>query len=88
MHPDKDFAKRVTKDSSISRKVLETIQKPGEISESITRFAEYLATVRTRGDDYTSRLIGLYRAAEVTVDFGRAGSVARLLNAWCPYFNP
>lgn len=37
---------------------------------------------------YTSRLIGLYRAAEVTVDFGRAGSVARLLNAWCPYFNP
>lgn len=88
MHPDKDFAKRVTKDSSISRKVLETIQKPGEISESITRFAEYLATVRTRGDDYTSRLIGLYRAAEVTVDFGRAGSVTRLLNAWCPYFNP
>ena len=88
MHPDKDFAKRVTKDSSIPRKVLETIQKPGEISESITRFAEYLATVKTRGDDYTSRLIGLYRAAEVTVDFGRAGSVARLLNAWCPYFNP
>lgn len=88
MHLDKGFVKAATKGRSIGGKVVDVISTPGEISESVTRFAEYLATVRTRGDDYTSRLIGVHRSAEVTVDFSRAGSWARAVNAWVPYFNP
>ena len=88
MHLDKGFVKAATKGRSIGGKVVDVISTPGEISESVTRFAEYLATVRTRGDDYTSRLIGVHRSAEVTVDFSRAGSWARAINAWVPYFNP
>lgn len=88
MHLDKGFVKAATKGRSIGGKVVDVISTPGEISESVTRFAEYLATVRTRGDDYTSRLIGIHRSAEVTVDFSRAGSWARAINAWVPYFNP
>ena len=88
MHLDKGFVKAATKGENIGEKVLDVISTPGEISESVTRFAEYLATVRTRGDDYTSRLIGVHRSAEVTVDFSRAGSWTRAINAWVPYFNP
>ena len=88
MHLDKGFVKAATKGENIGEKVLDVISTPGEISESVTRFAEYLATVRTRGDDYTSRLIGVHRSAEVTVDFSRSGSWGRAINAWVPYFNP
>lgn len=88
MHLDKGFVKAATKGENIGEKVLDVISTPGEISESVTRFAEYLATVRTRGDDYTSRLIGVHRSAEVTVDFSRSGSLVRAINAWVPYFNP
>ena len=88
MHLDKGFVKAATKGRSVGGKVFDIISTPGEISESVTRFAEYLATVRTRGDDYTSRLIGVHRSAEVTVDFSRAGSWVRAVNAWVPYFNP
>lgn len=88
MHLDKGFVKAATKGENIGEKVLDVISTPGEISESVTRFAEYLATVRTRGDDYTSRLIGVHRSAEVTVDFSRSGSWVRAINAWVPYFNP
>ena len=60
----------------------------GETSESVTRFAEFLATIRRMGDTPTTRMIAMHRAAEVTVDFSRAGWFARFANSWQPYFNP
>lgn len=60
----------------------------GETSESVTRFAEFLATIRRMGDTPTTRMIAMHRAAEVTVDFSRAGWAARVANSWQPYFNP
>lgn len=59
-----------------------------ETTESVTRFAEYLATIDRMGDTYENRLIGIKNAAEVTVDFSRKGSYGAAINAWVPYWNP
>ena len=79
---DPKIVKRVAKGTM---NVLSVI---GETSESVTRFAEFLATIRRMGDTPTTRMIAMHRAAEVTVDFSRAGWAARFANSWQPYFNP
>lgn len=62
----------------------------GEHTESVTRFAEYLATIDRMpgGDTYGNRLVGIKNAAEVTVDFSRKGTLGKAFNAWIPYWNP
>ena len=62
----------------------------GENTESVTRFAEYLATIDILpgGDTYGNRLVGIKNAAEVTVDFSRKGTKGATINAWIPYWNP
>lgn len=72
----------------IGRGTVNTLGAIGETTESVTRFAEFLATIKTMGDTPTTRMIALHRAAEVTVDFSRAGYVSRIVNSWQPYFNP
>lgn len=63
--------------------------KPGEITEAVTRFAEYLAVIDLLGGDtYENRMAAIRAAAEVTVDFSRAGETGRVINAWCLYWNP
>ena len=60
-----------------------------ETTESVTRFAEYLATLDLQGGDtYENRVKGIKNAAEVTVDFSRRGTVGTVLNSWIPYWNP
>lgn len=60
----------------------------GEASESVSRFAEYLAIIdMLGGDSYENRMAAIRGAAEVTVDFGRGGSWGRMINAWVPYWN-
>ena len=59
-----------------------------EITESVTRFAEYLATIERLGDTYEGRLQARKNAAEVTVDFSRHGEYGKAINAWIPYWNP
>lgn len=60
----------------------------GDFSESITRFAEYLATLDRVGDTESGRYQAIKDAAEVTLDFGRNGTTGKIANAWIPYFNP
>lgn len=62
----------------------------GERTESVTRFAEYLASIDRLpgGDTYGNRLLGIKNAAEVTVDFSRKGTLGKAFNAWIPYWNP
>ena len=79
---DPKVVKRVVKGT------LNVLSVIGETSESVTRFAEFLATIRRMGDTPTTRMIAMHRAAEVTVDFSRAGWAARFANSWQPYFNP
>lgn len=59
-----------------------------EATETMTRYAEYLATIDKYGDSYESRLLGMRNAAEVTVDFSRHGVAGQVINAWIPYWNP
>ena len=79
---DPKIVKRVAKGT------IDVLSAIGETSESVTRFAEFLATIRRMGDTPTTRMIAMHRAAEVTVDFSRAGWAARVANSWQPYFNP
>jgi len=65
----------------------------GEFTESMTRFAEYLATIDDHNkktaplDPLTKKIIGIQRSAEVTVDFGRYGAAGMFGNAFVRYFN-
>lgn len=59
-----------------------------EITESVTRFAEYLATINKYGDTAEGRARGIKNAAEVTVDFSRHGKIGKAINAWALYWNP
>lgn len=72
----------------VAKGTINVLSVIGETSESVTRFAEFLATIRRMGDTPTTRMIAMHRAAEVTVDFSRAGWAARFANSWQPYFNP
>ena len=85
---NKNFSTAAMRQKGAVDRFMEILGIPGEWSESVTRFAEYLATINKLGDSYESRMIAMKNAAEVTVDFSRAGYLARLLNQWVPYFNP
>ena len=88
---DGGFANAMSPDTGIKKawqKGKEIIGMPGEISESVSRFAEYLATLdMLGGDTYENRLAAIRGAAEVTVDFGRSGYIGKYLNMWVPYWN-
>lgn len=88
INPRRGFVAEATKREHVGKKILGGMEKFGEVSESITRFAEYLATIDKLGDSPEARMAAIHNAAEVTVDFSRAGYHARLANAWTPYFNP
>lgn len=72
------------------RKVGSALGYFNEMTESVSRFAEYLATIDRLpgGDTYENRLQGIKNAAEVTVDFSRKGTAGGTINAWVPYWNP
>ena len=81
MHPATGVNKAISKGK-------EWLGKPGEITESVSRFAEYLAMLDILGGDTTeNRMAALRASAEVTIDFGRSGSIGRLINMWVPYWN-
>ena len=69
-------------------KTLSVLGAINEFTESIPRFAEYLATIGIYGDTAEGRARGIKNAAEVTVDFSRHGKAGKVLNAYIPYWNP
>lgn len=66
---------------------LTAVEKMGEFTEKIPRFAEYLNTVENLGDTDAGRLQASLNAADVTVNFNRSSTLSTLANAWVPYFN-
>lgn len=81
-------SKALYKEKGLAGKMWESFGKFNEVTESATRFAEYLATVERLGDTYENRIKGIKNAAEVTVDFSRKGRYGKTINAWVPYWNP
>ena len=83
-----DWAKRMGEKKGLGGKAKDILGTANEATESVTRFAEYLATIAKLGDSYEARVQGIKNAAEVTVDFSRKGEYGKLANAWIPYWNP
>lgn len=67
---------------------LEWLGSFNEATESMARFAEYLASIDMYGDTAEGRAIAIKNAAEVTVDFSRHGRIGKVVNAFAPYWNP
>lgn len=72
---------------SIPKAPLTAMEKLGEVTETIPRYAEYLNTTDRLGNTETGRLQASLNAADVTVNFNRSGTISTLANAWIPYFN-
>lgn len=85
---EKGFAKNISKQKSLGAKTGSALGAFNNATESMTRFAEYLATIERVGDTPEGRVRAIKNAAEVTVDFSRHGTVGKVLNAWIPYWNP
>lgn len=83
-----EWAKRMAEKPGLVNKAKAGLGKINEVTESVTRFAEYLATIDKLGDSYETRVRAIKNAAEITVDFSRKGEYGALANAWIPYFNP
>lgn len=81
-------SKALYKEKNWAGQAWDAVGKFNEVTESVTRFAEYLATVDRLGDTYENRIKGIKNAAEITVDFSRKGRTGKLINAWVPYWNP
>ncbi len=60
-----------------------------QVVEQIPRFAEFI-TVLEKGDgSFASKQKALYAAADVTVNFGRSGVYAKMINSTIvPFYNP
>ena len=58
------------------------------VTESVPRFAEYLATIKKGGRTYASKMQGIYNAAEVSTNFARYGAITKAIDSFSPYLNP
>lgn len=85
---EKGFAGAMAQRDNVFGRAVDKISIVNNVTESVVRFAEYLATIDRLGDTYENRLLGIKNAAEVTVDFSRKGWLGKYINAWVPYWNP
>jgi hypothetical protein len=72
----------------VAGKTLEGVEWFNNITETLPRFAEYLATVKKGGNTYDNKLLGMMRASEITTDFTRSGRATKFADAFVPYLNP
>jgi hypothetical protein len=57
--------------------------------EQLPRFTEFMATLSKGDGSYDNLLEALYNSADITVNFGRAGTWGKTLNqTFVPFFNP
>ena len=94
----KSYAARFDADDSASGKIKKAAQKtgemagkilekPGQITEQIPRFAEYLNALEKYGDTPEGRRKAILASADVTVNFSRGGSTSKAIGKAVPYFN-
>ena len=81
------FKKNLAVDKSIGASMWEGFKTLfgglGEVTESVPRLAEFISSLESGNDVYKA----LTDAAEVTVNFSRAGEVTKLADAWTLYLN-
>ena len=95
-----DLEKALTKGDKWYKKPFDKFAASQEAVETFPRLVEYMATLKKAGVDITKpdglknismelRDIAAANAADVTVNFGRSGSVGKMLNkGLVPFFNP
>ncbi|MBR2366624.1 MAG: hypothetical protein IKA78_05580, partial [Oscillospiraceae bacterium] len=76
----------------VNDKTLGRIETLNEVVEQAPRFAEFMATLKKNGGldaDMDTRMEALHNAADITVNFGRAGTWSKFLNEYLvPFWNP
>lgn len=74
------------------KNTLDRIEALNEAVEQAPRLAEFMATVKKNGGlnaDMDTLMDAMYNAADVTVNFGRSGTLGKKLNAnYIPFLNP
>ncbi len=80
---------RSQKKGWFKEKVSGRIEVLNQAIEQLPRFAEFMATVK-KGDGSMDNLMeAMYNAADITTNFGRAGTTGKFLNRYViPFFNP
>ena len=67
--------------------ILSPLERLANATETIPRLPEYIRTVKEGGNTYDSRIEGLYRANDVTVNFNKRGQWGKDADAFIPYLN-
>ena len=84
----------ITKGAKEGKGIFGKLAKANELMEMYPRLCEYMATFKKAGvsledADMALRMRAAANAADVTVNFGRSGSIGKLLNrGFVPFFNP
>lgn len=74
----------------LSDNTLGRIEELNMMTEQAPRFAEFKATIQRAGNrNYDTLMKAIYNAADVTVNFGRTGTITQVLNKTIvPFLNP
>lgn len=87
IHANRGFDKTFNVSPNPVRRIWEGMKSvlgaAGEATESIPRLAEFISSMQTHGDLNRA----LNEAAEVTVNFSRAGEATKVADAWVLYLN-
>jgi hypothetical protein len=86
-----DYNQGVIKEEGgwLKKNIANRIEWLNRAVEQAPRLAEFMATVK-KGDGSMENLMeAMYNAADITVNFGRSGTIGKRLNRnWVPFFNP
>jgi hypothetical protein len=85
-----DYNKKMdSRHKALQRWTLDKVETVNMMIEQAPRFAEFLCTIEKGGTSYENLMRAMYNAADITVNFGRAGTWGRVLNStFVPFFNP
>ena len=79
------------KRSKLAEKTVGRIETLNDAIEQAPRLAEFMATVEKAGGlenaSVDTLMQAMHNAADVTVNFGRSGTIARTVNRYVPFFN-
>ena len=85
-----DYATGIVKEpTGKAGKLLARLEALNMATEQAPRLAEFMSVVEKGGVNSETLADALYAAADVTVNFGRAGTLGKVLNAnYVPFLNP
>ncbi len=75
------------KGANIGKKAWNALENLNNALESGPRMGEFKRIRKAEGDDYSSRIRGLFEAQDLTTNFKRSGKIVKDLDAIFPYMN-